>query len=269
MLNNIIYFIITLLATTVCSLTGMGGGVIIKPIMDVIGDFDVHAISIICSITVFSMALVSIVKHIKSKTKIPFNIALPLAIGSVFGGISGERIFSLFVHFFDADEFIKFIQNIILTILILWVFIYMNNKNKLGSKELKGIFPALIVGLFLGLCSAFLGIGGGPINVTVIVYLFSLPTKTATICSLITILLSQISKLTTVAVTSGFSDLDFSVVTIMITAATIGGFLGAYFNKKLSDKTVEKAFNCIVVVVLVLTVLNIINNLDIEIFKSL
>ena len=269
MFEYLVYFIITLFATTICSMTGMGGGVIIKPIMDVIGNFDVHSIGVIASITVFSMAFVSIFKQIKSKSKIPFCIAIPLSLGSVIGGILGERVFSFIVDLFKADSIVKIVQNIVLTVLIVWVFIYMNNKNKLGSKELKGIFPALIVGLFLGLCSAFLGIGGGPINVTVIVYLFSLPTKTATICSLITILLSQISKLTTVAVTSGFSDLDFSVVIIMITAATIGGFLGAYFNKKLSDKTVEKAFNCIVVVVLVLTVLNIINNLDIEIFKSL
>ncbi len=40
-MNYIIYFLLTLFATSVGSLTGMGGGVIIKPIMDVMGDFDV------------------------------------------------------------------------------------------------------------------------------------------------------------------------------------------------------------------------------------
>jgi hypothetical protein len=37
------------------------------------------------------MALVSILKHIKSETKIPFNIALPLAIGSAIVRIVGPR----------------------------------------------------------------------------------------------------------------------------------------------------------------------------------
>ena len=73
MLEYIIYFIITLFATTICSLTGMGGGVIIKPIMDVIGNFDVHSIGIIASITVFSMAFVSIFKQINNKTKNSFT----------------------------------------------------------------------------------------------------------------------------------------------------------------------------------------------------
>ena len=261
MLNYIIYFIITLVATTVCSLTGMGGGVIIKPIMDVIGNFDVHSIGVIASITVFSMAFVSIFKQIKSKTKIPFCIAIPLSLGSVIGGILGERVFSFIVDLFKADSIVKIVQNIVLTVLIVWVFIYMNNKSKFKCKEFKGVLPSLFVGLLLGMCSAFLGIGGGPINVSVIVFLFSLPIKTATVCSLLTILFSQSSKLTTIAFTRGFTDLDFAVVLVMVIAAIIGGFLGAYFNKKLSEKTIEKSFNCIVLVVLGLTIFNIIRNL--------
>ena len=260
MLNYIIYFIITLVATTVCSLTGMGGGVIIKPIMDVIGNFDVHSIGVIASITVFSMAFVSIFKQIKSKTKIPFCIAIPLSLGSVIGGILGERVFSFIVDLFKADSIVKIVQNIVLTVLIVWVFIYMNNKSKFKCKEFKGVLPSLFVGLLLGMCSAFLGIGGGPINVSVIVFLFSLPIKTATVCSLLTILFSQSSKLTTIAFTRGFTDLDFAVVLVMVIAAIIGGFLGAYFNKKLSEKTIEKSFNCIVLVVLGLTIFNIIRN---------
>ncbi len=261
MFDYVIYFIITFFATTICSLTGMGGGVIIKPVMDVISDFNVHLIGVIASITVFSMALVSTLKHIKSKTKIPFDVALPLAVGSVFGGISGERIFSLILELLNADSVVKIIQNIVLAILILCVFIYMKNKNKIKSKKLKGIFPAFLTGLFLGMCSAFLGIGGGPINITVIIFLFSLQTKTATICSLLTILFSQAAKLTTIAFTNGFPELDLIVVVVMVIAAIFGGFLGAYFNKKLSEETVEKTFNIVVLVVLGLTVFNIIRNL--------
>ena len=260
MSEYIIYFIITLFATTICSVTGMGGGVIIKPIMDVIGNFNVHTIGVISSITVFSMALVSVIKHIKSKIRIPFDIAIPLAIGSVIGGITGERGFSCIVELLKADSVVKIVQNVLLAILILWVFIYMNNKNKFKSREFKGVFSSLFIGLCLGICSAFLGIGGGPINVSVIVFLFSLPIKTATICSLITILFSQFSKLTTIAFTKGFSDLDFVVVIVMIIAAILGGSLGAHFNKKLSEKTVEKAFNFVVLIVLGLTAFNIIRN---------
>ena len=53
-MQYIIYFLLSLVATTIGSLTGMGGGVIIKPLMDVLGDYDVQTIGVVSSITVFT-----------------------------------------------------------------------------------------------------------------------------------------------------------------------------------------------------------------------
>lgn len=260
-LQYLIYFLLALFATTVGSLTGMGGGVIIKPLMDVLGDYNVQTIGVISSITVFSMALVSVAKQIKAKTKIPFKTAIPLAIGSVAGGFIGEKLLDFIIDALNADSVATVIQNIVLAVLILCVFLYMKNKSKINGKNLEGAFVSLAVGIFLGICSSFLGIGGGPINVALIIYLFSVNTKTATICSLVTILFAQISKLTTVALTMGFSGFDLSVAPVMIIGAVLGGFIGASFNKKCSEKTVEKAFNCVQLLVLAITIFNIVRNL--------
>ncbi len=260
-MQYLIYFLLALFATTVGSLTGMGGGVIIKPLMDVLGDFNVQTIGIVSSITVFSMALVSVGKQIKAKTEIPFKMAIPLAIGSVAGGIIGEKLLDFIVDAFKVNSIVTVIQNIVLAILILCVFLYMKNKQKIKGKELNGIPVSLAVGVFLGICSSFLGIGGGPINVALIIYLFSVSTKTATVCSLVTILFAQISKLTTVALTTGFSGFDLSVAPIMIIGAIMGGFIGASFNKKCKESTVEKAFNCVQLLVLGITIFNIIRNI--------
>lgn len=256
----LIYFLLALFATTIGSLTGMGGGVIIKPLMDVLGDFDVQTIGIVSSITVFSMALVSVGKQIKAKTEIPFNMAIPLAIGSVAGGIIGEKLLDFIVDALKINSIVTIIQNFVLAFLILFVFLYMKNKQKIKGKELKSLHVSLLVGVFLGVCSSFLGIGGGPINVALIIYLFSVSTKTATVCSLITILFAQISKLTTVALTTGFSDFDLSVAPVMIMGAILGGFIGASFNKKCKEATVEKAFNCVQLLVLGITIFNIARN---------
>ncbi len=256
-----VYFLLALFATTVGSLTGMGGGVIIKPLMDVLGDYNVQTIGIVSSITVFSMALVSVGKQIKAKTEIPFKTAVPLAIGSVIGGFLGEKLLDFIVEIFEANSVVTVVQNCVLAILILCVFIYMKNKHKIKGKELNGIFVSLVVGVFLGNCSSFLGIGGGPINVALIIYLFSVNTKTATVCSLITILFAQISKLTTVALTTGFAGFDLSVAPVMIIGAILGGFIGASFNKKCKEKTVEKAFNCVQLLVLSITIFNIVKNI--------
>ena len=44
-MQYVLYFLIAIGATTVGSLTGMGGGVIIKPLMDVLHGFDVQTIN--------------------------------------------------------------------------------------------------------------------------------------------------------------------------------------------------------------------------------
>ena len=224
-MQYVLYFLIAIGATTVGSLTGMGGGVIIKPLMDVLHGFDVQTIGVLSSLTVFSMSVVSIGKQMLARTKIPFGTAIPLALGSVAGGLAGEKLLQVIV---DA---------------------------------LRGVVVSLLVGVFLGICSSFLGIGGGPINVALIIYLFSFDTKTATVCSLVTILFAQISKLTTVALTTGFGVFDLSIAPVMIVGAIAGGFIGASLNKKCSEAAVEKAFNAVQLLVLAISIFNIVRNL--------
>lgn len=260
-MQNLIYFLLAIFATSVGSLSGMGGGVIIKPLMDTLGDYDVQTIGVISSITVFTMAIVSVFKQMKSKAKIPFKTAIPLAIGSVAGGFLGQKILNYIVDAININSIVTIIQNVVLAVLILCVIIYMKNKNRIDGKNFDGIIVSSGVGVFLGFCSSFLGIGGGPINVALIIYLFSYSTKTATVCSLVTILFSQMSKLCTTALTTGFADYDLSVVPLMAVGAVLGGFIGASLNKKLSENNVEKAFNGVQILVFMITLFNIIKSI--------
>lgn len=260
-MQYIIYFLIAISATTVGSLTGMGGGVIIKPLMDVLQGYDVQTIGVLSSITVFSMSAVSIGKQMLARTKIPFDTAIPLALGSVAGGLAGEKLLHIIVAALQADAAVTVVQNVVLGLLILTVFLYMKNKDHIKGYTLRGVAPALLTGAFLGICSSFLGIGGGPINVALIIFLFSVPTKTATVCSLVTILFAQISKLASVALTTGFAAFDLSIAPVMVVGAVAGGFIGASLSKKLSEKAVERAFNAVQLLVLAIAVFNIVRNL--------
>ena len=260
-MQYILCFLIAIGATTAGSMTGMGGGVIIKPLMDVMRAYDVATIGVLSCITVFSMSIVSIGKQAASRTKIPFNIAIPLAAGSVLGGYLGQWLLDTIVDALDAERLVTVVQNVILGLLILAVYLYMKNKSRIKGKHLSGIPVSVVTGCFLGMCSSFLGIGGGPINVALIIYLYSVTTKTATICSLITILFAQISKLLTLAFTTGFSGYDLSVAPVMVVGAIAGGFIGAVLNKRCKEESVDKAFNAVQMLVLAITVFNIVRNL--------
>lgn len=259
-MSHFLYFLIAIGSTTVGSLTGMGGGVIIKPVLDVLGTYDAATIGVLSSITVFSMSVVSIGKRILSKTPIPYKTAVPLAVGSVAGGQLGQRMLSALTAGLPNPQ-VTAVQNVVLGLLILLVYWYMRHKQSIPSGHFDRLLPALLVGIFLGVCSSFLGIGGGPINVALIILLFSYDTKTAAVCSLITILFAQISKLWAVAIGTGFSAYDLSMAPAMVAGAVAGGFIGAALNKKFPEKTVERAFNGVQLLVLGICVFNIIRNI--------
>lgn len=123
-MQYLIYFLIAIAATTAGSMTGMGGGVIIKPVMDVLHDFDVETIGIMSSITVFSMSLVSVGKQ-AARIQAPFQIAVPLGIGSVIGGYVGQQMLTQIVEWLGVQNQVVVIQNVMLVFLILVIFIYM------------------------------------------------------------------------------------------------------------------------------------------------
>ena len=90
----ILYFVITLIATLIGSVAGMGGGVIIKPVLDLIGDYDIVTISMLSSLTVVSMALTATVKQMRNG----FLVTKPMiavTAGAVIGGTLGGVIFSI------------------------------------------------------------------------------------------------------------------------------------------------------------------------------
>ncbi|HBG5346526.1 TPA: hypothetical protein KQG29_003979 [Clostridioides difficile] len=56
---NVILFSIAIFATIIGAITGIGGGVIIKPVLDLIWVFDITTISVLSSFTVLLMSIVS------------------------------------------------------------------------------------------------------------------------------------------------------------------------------------------------------------------
>lgn len=261
MIHYVAYFLIALAATSAGAMTGMGGGVIIKPVLDMLKDFDVASISLLSSITVFAMAIVSVYKQIRQKAPIQYAIAVQLALGSTAGGIIGDKCLSAIIGWLKANDAVLVVQNILLALLIIAVFFYMINKDKIKSLGVTRRLWVILVGLLLGLISSFLGIGGGPINVALLIYVFSFDIKMATICSIITILFAQIAKLLSVILSSNRPVYDLSMVFPMVAGAVLGGLLGSRFNRKLPAKTVEICFNCVQIIVFLICLFNIVKNI--------
>ena len=75
----ILYFFIALICTFAGAITGMGGGVVIKPVLDMLGDFDSASIGALSSITVLAMSITTFARQVGKKRKI--SIAKLIVLG--------------------------------------------------------------------------------------------------------------------------------------------------------------------------------------------
>ena len=83
----IAYFIISLLASIAGAICGIGGGVIIKPSLDLFHLDSVATISFLSGCTVLAMSCYSVTKSMRAgESKIDLKIGTPLAIGAAIGG---------------------------------------------------------------------------------------------------------------------------------------------------------------------------------------
>lgn len=252
---GIIYFIVIILANTVGAISGMGGGVIIKPVMDTLHFHPLAAISFYSSVAVFTMSIVSTLRQMKNGLKLKIPIALFVSLGSVIGGVIGNTTFDELIKLLSDEKYVQIIQIILTLITLLFAFFY----TKFGESRSYNLSHPLwyvMVGLFLGFISTLLGIGGGPINVALLMLCFGIPIKEATVYSIITIFFSQAAKLVTIAQTTGFGGFDLAILFYVIPAAIIGGFVGALISGKVSADRVTQIYQVVILLVLLLNIWN-------------
>lgn len=253
-MTTVIYSIIIIFATFMGAYVGLGGGVIIKPLLDLIGKDPISIVNFYSACAVFSMSISSTIKHIKSKTKIDFKLIVSLSAGAVIGGILGSRLFDYLLTLFDNSK-LKSLQGLILGILLVASVVYINLKNA-KSFKVKNPICIILVGLALGFIASFLGVGGGPINVAFLALFFSMTVKEAAVYSVGTIFFSQLSKLITLGVTHTIPEFDIVTLIVAIVCAVVGGLLGAKMNKKGNEKVIKTVFTTVVAAIAVVNFYN-------------
>lgn len=255
---EVIYSVIIFAACTIGAIVGIGGGVIIKPVLDFIGIHTVEVVGFISTCAVFAMSISSSVKHITSKTKFDKKIVLLVSLGSIFGGIIGNEIFDFALASLNSN-IVKGVQAVIIAAFIIFVIVYVNLKN-VKSFKIKNPILIALTGLLLGLMSAFLGIGGGPINTAFLVLFFSFTVKESAVYSVAIIFFSQLSQLITIFINNRFQPYKeyFLLVIIVMAISVIGGIIGSMLNKKLSNKVITVIFSAVLSVVAVINICNAI-----------
>ena len=258
----IFVFVVCLLASTIGGICGIGGGVVIKPLLDATGIMSVSTLSFLSGLTVLAMAAVNVWKNRKNRA-IDVKRSLPLGIGAALGGVAGKQIFQLLKSAVGSEQTVGLVQSVALGILVLGTLLYVRNKSRIRTRSIRNPWLCGAVGAVLGVLSSFLGIGGGPMNLAVLYYFFSKDTKQAAINSILVILLSQLASLGMTLVSGTVPDFAWSIFIAMASAGILGGMLSARLQKKLSAARVDTLFAGLLVVILLICVYNALKALAI------
>lgn len=250
----LLYLLIGLGATIIGSLAGFGGGILIKPILDFLGHYDLKTIGFLSASTVFAMAIVSVYTRRRMFKDMRVDHAVLLAVGSILGGIFGKGIFQMFSHL----SWIGMAQTGALIIIFSAVLYYVNHKHQFKQFHIESRVMVLLIGLILGLMASFLDIGGGPHNVAILSLLFAFDTKKAGFYSIFIIFFSQLASLVSTMVSGALSSIDLSMLLFMVIGGISGGVIGSRLAKFLAIETVEKVFNVTIFLLILLNIYNFI-----------
>jgi len=256
---ELIFLAVSLFASILGAICGIGGGVIIKPVLDATGAVGVSTGSFLSGCTVLSMSIISVLKSIRNKNNvIEIRKGTLLAIGAAVGGLAGKSLFQLIYKVFPDKGRVGAVQAAILIIITIGTLIYTIKADKIKTHHIEHAAPCMAIGLVLGLISAFLGIGGGPINIVMLSFFFSMGTKQAAANSLYIIMFSQLASLSGTVISHEVPEFNALALLLMVAGGVAGGMIGGRINKKIDSKTVNKLFISLMAAIVLINIYNVI-----------
>ena len=253
----LLVFGICLSASLIGSICGLGGGIIIKPFLDALNIMDVSVISFLSGCTVLSMTTYSVVQaKRRSGGEKPHPCRFSLAVGAAVGGILGKTLFQLVNKAVAGGAGLP--QAIALLAVTAGSFGYLLMRSRIKTHQVTNRMLSAVIGLALGLISSFLGIGGGPMNLVVLYFFFSMTTKVAAQTSLYIIFFSQLTSLLYTILSGTVPDFSLWMLLLMAAGGIGGGICGKQLNKRLTDENVDKLLKICMLGLMALECYNIV-----------
>lgn len=254
----LICYAVTFIACILGTICGMGGGIIIKPVLDATGVMSVSAINFLSGCTVIAMSLWNVGKnYCKKESQVELSTTGFLALGAAVGGLLGKQLFTLVSALFTDKNSAGGVQAVLLLIATAATLAYTLKKDRIPSRQVVSPLASMCIGLGLGMLGAFLGIGGGPFNVAVLCYFFSMPTKKASQNSLFIVLFSQLTSTLKTLLSGGIPAVDPMVLAGMVLLGIAGSELGRQINRKIDNRQATICLEYAMVVIIFISIYNI------------
>lgn len=251
------FALVSLFASIAGAICGIGGGVVIKPVLDMLHLASVSTVSFLSGCTVLSMSCYSVGRSmLAGERRVELATGTPLAIGAALGGLAGKQLFSYVRALFSDQDMVGAVQAACLAVITAGTLIYTLCKDRIKAHSVTSPLLCVVIGLTLGIFSSFLGIGGGPINLVVLYFFFNMDTKTAAANSLYIIFFSQLASLLLTVYTASVPPFAPLTLGLMVAGGVGGGIIGRALNKHMDNAAVEKLFIGLMAVIICISLYN-------------
>lgn len=248
----------TFFACLLGTISGMGGGIIIKPVLDALGIMSVSAITFLSGCTVICMSGWSVGKTLlRKEADIDLSVTVLLAVSAAAGGLIGKQLYTMVAACFPDPNTAGGVQAGLLFTATAATFLYTIKKDKITSKQVSSPVVCLLIGLLLGMLGSFLGIGGGPFNVAVLYYFYSMSTKKAVQNSLMIVLFSQLASTLKTILFDTIPSFKGSILLCMILLGIAGSKAGRRINKKIDNRQATLCLEGAMILIMAINIYNI------------
>ncbi len=234
-------FIIGSIGGLLSGILGIGGGVVFVPLLTYFTDQDFKVNTGISSMAVVFVATTSSITYISNGQTFSIYI-LYLILGGIIGGYLGSKLT------FSLDT--KTLQRIF-AILLLIVSYRMISNSGYSSRFEENILLYVLIGIFSGILSGLLGIGGGIVRIPLLIFFGGLGNLAAQGFSLI----ATVPTALTAAYTKLKNDKEFAKRGSIV---GISGIMGSVLGGNLAFSIPQEILNTSFAVFLLLVSVNML-----------
>jgi uncharacterized protein len=270
-------------------LFGVGGGFLMTPLLIMVGIPPTVAAASDSNQIVAASASATYAHY--RMGNVDFKMGLLLLVGGVVGGTLGVELIKILRSMGNADFVIKITYVVMLGVVGFYMFLESLQNLRKKTAEIEEVKPSkpslyfrmiralpyqmqfaksgvtlspvlpLILGAFVGILAAIMGVGGGFIMVPIMVYMLRMPMHVVVGTSLFQILFTCVDVTIMQSISNHTVDLVLAI--LLLLGSTIGAQFGARLSRRLKGDQLKILLASLVLVVMVQMLLGLILSPDI------
>ena len=229
-------------------LVGIGGGIVIIPLLVYVAGLPVNIATGVSMVQAFFATVSGLVVHRKKRT---VDVKLGILLGAM--GVIGALIGSLGSKWL-SDLTLLTVYFALVVVAIILMFMAPKGADATEYKYFAPLAGAL--GLIVGVLAGMLGVGGGFIMTPLMISVMRLPTRVAVGTSLLMILPTTLSGSVGKIATG---QVDFSIALVVIVGSIIGAQFGGRANSRVAPSMVRLVLTVLLAVILIRTGIDLVS----------